>query len=133
MKENYKGLGHIAIYTENLEESIAFYERIGGELKMRSRSHGMGVPKELALVEFGGFLLELIQSPEAMPIGEGSIAHFAVYVDDVDKASADIAAAGVDTFTTPEKIVMPDTFGGLHARYFKGPSGETIELLHMLG
>ena len=125
MKENYKGLGHIAIYTENLEESVAFYERIGGELKMRSRSHGVGVSKELALVEFGGFLLELIQSPEAMPIGEGSIAHFAVY--------ADIAAAGVDTFTTPEKIVMPDTFGGLHARYFKGPSGETIELLHMLG
>ena len=46
MKENYKGLGHIAIYTENLEESIAFYERIGGELKMRSRSHGVGVSKD---------------------------------------------------------------------------------------
>ena len=77
-------------------------------------------------------MLELIQSPEAMPIGEGSIAHFAVYVDDVDKASADIAAAGVGTFTTPGKIVMPHTFGGLHARDFTGPPGGTRELLHML-
>lgn len=64
MKENYKGLGHIAIYTENLEESIAFYERIGGELKMRSRSHGVGVPKELALVEFGGFCLNSYNPPK---------------------------------------------------------------------
>ena len=132
MKENYKGLGHIAVYTEDLEKSIAFYEKRGGRLQQRSRSHGTGVDKELALVEFGGFLIELICSPESMPIREGSMAHFAVYVDDVDKAADDITAAGVDTFTTPEKIVMPDTFGGLHARYFKGPSGETIELLRML-
>lgn len=133
MKENYKGLGHIAVFTEDLDKSIEFYVKIGGSLQTRSRSQGAGVAKDLALVEFGGFLIELIQSPEAMPIGEGSIAHFAVLVDDVDKAAADIEAAGVDTFTTPDKIVMPATFGGLHARYFKGPSGETIELLHMLG
>lgn len=132
MKENYKGLGHIAVYTQNLEASIAFYEKIGGELVARSFSQGVGVSKRLALVTFGGFLIELIQSPEAMPLHDGCIAHFAVYVDDIDKAAADIRAAGVTAFTTPEKIVMPLTFGGLQAWYFKGPSGETLELLQMM-
>ena len=33
MKEHYQGLGHVAIYTKNIDESIAFYEKIGGALQ----------------------------------------------------------------------------------------------------
>ena len=40
-------------------------------------------------------------------------------------------AAGVDTFQTAEKCVMPNTFGGLENWFFTGPSGEQIELLKM--
>ena len=29
MKTQFQGLGHIAVYTQNLAESIAFYERMG--------------------------------------------------------------------------------------------------------
>ena len=65
-------------------------------------------------------------------MGEGSIPHFAVYVDDLDAAAAAIKAAGVDTFMTPEKKVLPNLFGGLENWFFTGPSGEQIELLHML-
>lgn len=86
--------------------------------------------RELALVEFGGFLVELIAAP--VPEGAGCIPHFAVYVDDVDQAAADLRAAGVDTFQTAEKCVMPNTFGGLENWFFTGPSGEQIELLKML-
>ena len=32
MKELYQGLGHIAIHTRDMAESIAFYEKIGGAL-----------------------------------------------------------------------------------------------------
>ena len=35
MKEHYKGLGHIAIYTADMEQSIAFYENIGGSVFKR--------------------------------------------------------------------------------------------------
>ena len=86
--------------------------------------------RELALVEFGGFLVELIAAP--VPEGAGCIPHFAVYVDDVDQAAADLRVAGVDTFQTAEKCVMPNTFGGLENWFFTGPSGEQIELLKML-
>ena len=44
---------------------------------------------------FGGITLELIQSPGAMPMGEGNVPHFAILVDDLDAAAAEIRAAGV--------------------------------------
>ena len=133
MKELYKGLGHIAIYTADMEESIAFYEKIGGSVYKRDGVHTPEGEKKLALVEFAGFLLELIQPPEGtlVPAGEGSIPHFAVYVDDLDKAAEALKAAGVISFMTPGKKVLPETFGGLQNWFFTGPSGEEIELLQM--
>lgn len=134
MKELYKGLGHVAIYTADMEESIAFYQKIGGSVYKRDSVQVPEGEKKLALVEFGGFLLELIEPPagELVPAGEGSIPHFAVYVDDLDQAAAAIKDAGVISFMTPEKKVLPNTFGGLQNWFFTGPSGEQIELLQML-
>lgn len=134
MKECYKGLAHIAIYTVDMAESIAFYEKIGGSVYKRDAVDTPEGEKKLALVSFGGFLLELIEPPAGalVPAGEGSIPHFAVYVDDLDAAAAAIKEAGVVSFMTPEKKVLPDTFGGLQNWFFTGPSGEQIELLQML-
>lgn len=133
MKELYKGFAHVAINTADMAESIAFYEKIGGEVTARSVAPSPDGDKQLALVSFGGLVLELIEPPagELVPSGTGSIPHFAVYVDDLEKAAAAIKAAGVHTFTTPEKRVLPDTFGGLQNWFFTGPSGEQIELLQM--
>ena len=96
MKQHYQGLGHIAVYTADMDASIAFYEKIGGSLHLRAPACPPEQQRELALVEFGGFLVELIAAP--VPEGVGCIPHFAVYVDDVDQAAADLRAAGVDTF-----------------------------------
>ena len=132
MQELYQGLGHIAIHTRDMGGSIAFYEKIGGSLSRRETVSTPDGEKQLALVSFAGFLLELIQSPVPVPMGEGNIPHFAVYVDDVDAAAAALQDLGVDTFLAPEKTVRPNLFGGLENRFFTGPSGEQIELLHML-
>ena len=35
MKQHYQGLGHIAVYTADMDASIAFYEKIGGSLHLR--------------------------------------------------------------------------------------------------
>lgn len=131
MKEHYQGIGHIAIHTRDMEESIAFYEKIGGALFKRDSVATPEGDKLLALVDLGGFLLELIQSPTPAPMSEGNIPHFAVYVDDLDAAGAELRALGV-SFSAPEKKVLPNTFGGLQNWFFTGPSGEQIELLQML-
>lgn len=131
MKEHYQGLGHIAIHVKDMDESIAFYQKIGGALFKRDSISTPEGDKLLALVDLGGFLLELIQSPTPAPMSEGNIPHFAVYVDDLDAAGAELRALGIE-FTEPEKKVLPDTFGGLQNWFFTGPSGEQIELLQML-
>ncbi|WP_295582245.1 VOC family protein [uncultured Oscillibacter sp.] len=132
MKEHFQGLGHIAVYTQDIDASIAFYENIGGALLKRGAVTTPDGEKKLALVDFGGVTLELIQSPTPVPTGEGNLPHFAVYVDDIDATAAAIRAAGVDTFLTPQKRVVPSLFGGLENWFFTGPSGEQIELLKML-
>lgn len=132
MKEHYRGLGHVAIYTKDIDGSVAFYETIGGSLSRRAALQTPDGEKKLALVDLGGITLELIQPPVPMPPAEGSILHFAVCVDDIDQTAADLRAAGVDTFMTPEKKVLPGLFGGLENWFFTGPSGEQIELLKML-
>ena len=132
MKEHYQGLGHVAVYTRDMGQSIAFYETIGGSVLRRGSVSTPAGEKLLALVDLGGVTLELIQSPTPAPLTEGNIPHFAVYVDDVDAAAAELKALGVDTFTTPEKVVLPTLFGGLENRFFTGPSGEQIELMKML-
>lgn len=132
MFQHYQGLGHVAIHTKNMDESITFYEKIGGTLSQRASIPTPEGDKLLALVSFGGITLELIQSPTEAPMTEGCIPHIAIYVDDLDGAAADIRAAGVNTFITPEKKVLPHLFGGLENWFFTGPSGEQIELLHML-
>lgn len=132
MFQHYQGLGHVAIHTKDMDESIAFYEKLGGALQQRASIPTPEGGKLLALVSFGGITLELIQSPTDVPMTEGCIPHIAIYVDDLDAAAAEIKAAGVDTFMTPEKKVLPNLFGGLENWFFTGPSGEQIELLHML-
>lgn len=132
MSEHFRGLGHIAIYTKDMDESIAFYKTIGGALLKRESLSTPAGEKQLSLVDLGGVTLELIQSPTPVPMEEGCIPHFAIYVDDIDQAAAAIRAAGVDTFTAPEKKVLPHLFGGLENWFFTGPSGEQIELLKML-
>ena len=129
MKEHYQGLGHIAVRTADMDKSIAFYELIGGKLLQRAPACPPTQACELALVELAGLVVELIASD---PGGEGVIPHLAIYVDDVDKAAADLRSLGVDTFMTAEKAVLPNTFGGLENWFFTGPSGEQIELLKML-
>ncbi|MCI8329366.1 MAG: VOC family protein [Oscillibacter sp.] len=132
MQEHVLGLGHVAVYTRDIEESIRFYAKLGGEVKGRGSVPVPEGEKKLALVSVGGVVLELIQAPGAMSMGEGTIPHFALLVDDLDAAAAAVRAAGVDTFLTPEKKVLPELFGGLQNWFFTGPSGEQIELLQML-
>jgi len=126
MMEHIKGLAHVAIYTKDIEESIAFYQKIGGAVLDRSDPPG----KRLALVKLAGTILELLEFPDGITETEGCISHIALAVDDVDAAAAELSALGVAQFETPEKQYR-DNFGGLEMRYFRGPGGERIELLKM--
>lgn len=120
MKQHYQGLGHIAVYTADMDASTLLRE----DRRQPASPGPRPAPeqqRELALVEFGGFLVELIAAP--VPEGAGCIPHFAVYVDDVDQAAADLRAAGVDTFQTAEKCVSPTPSAGWRTGSSLAPPG----------
>lgn len=132
MNKHFQSLAHVAIYTADLDASIAFYEKIGGKLTDRASIFDPAGEKKLVLIDFGSFVLELIQPPTPFEGAEGSIPHIAIYVDNVEQTAAELKELGVDTFATDEKVVQPDVFGGCENWFFTGPSGEQIELLKML-
>ena len=85
----------------------------------------------LAMVRLADFEIELIQPGDGtvVPTQDGVIPHFAIEVEDLPLVVNELRAMGLDTFRTEEPVVLPKLFGGLQNIFFKGPSGELIELI----
>ena len=126
MFAHYKGLAHIALRTVDVEKSIEFYEKIGGKLSKTDSISTEKGDKTLALLDFAGVTLELIQVFE--PVESGVSPHFAVYVDDLSETVAEIMAAGIDSYPS-EKIQQMHLFGGITNWFLNGPGGEQIEFI----
>ncbi len=52
MNEHFLGLGHVAVYTRDIGESIAFYEKLGGAVTGRGGVPTLEGEKKLALVRY---------------------------------------------------------------------------------
>ena len=122
------GLAHIGVMTNDLEESLAFYEKLGGVVRDRGVVSVPEGEKHLVLVDVHGVTVELIKNPRPMELSEGEVSHFALLVEDIDKAHDALAERGIDTFLTPRKN-EGSIFGGAPNWFFTGPSGERIELM----
>lgn len=126
-----KGLAHVAVAVENLEDSIKWYEKIGGKCYNRGElKTDIGVRK-LALVDLFGVDFELIENENPEKLPSGAITHMAIKVVDLPKVVEYLKEKGVDTFMSDEIINMPELFGGLRNIFVKGPNGEEIEFIEM--
>lgn len=129
-----KGLAHIAIYTTDVEKSIAWYQKLGGECYDRGEVKKPTGINRLAMVRLAGLDLELIQPGDGTPVepAGGVIPHLALEVADLDAAISQLRALGIDSLRTEQPVELPELFGGLRNIFFTGPSGELIELLQHL-
>ncbi|MFR4979310.1 MAG: VOC family protein, partial [Butyricicoccus sp.] len=59
----------------------------------------------------------------------GVLPHFAIEVEDLPSVIDTLRAMGIDTFCAEQPNVLPELFGGLQNIFFRGPSGEMIELI----
>lgn len=127
------GLAHIALYTKDMETSLKFYETLGGIVADQADVKKAIGTNHIKIVQMPGFFLEIIEPHDGSPVtAEGGLfPHIAIEVDDVDAAVADLKAAGINTFRTPEPNSMP-IFGGIRNIFFYGPDGELLELLQHL-
>lgn len=63
------GVNHFAISVANLEESIAWYERVF-DFKVLDRSEIPGTGVKVSHMQAPGFLLEIFCAPESPPLAE---------------------------------------------------------------
>ena len=77
------GINHIAVEVGDMDEALAFFERIFGDVKLRGRAGSM------AFVDLGDQFIALESVRE--PVSGG---HFGLVVDDQDEALSRARAAG---------------------------------------
>ena len=128
--KTWKGLAHIALFTDDLEKAVSFYEKLGGTCTARSQAQKPQWINQLALVEIAGFVIEVVQPGGGDPIQPANNVwgHIAIEVDNVEDAVAELQAAGVETFLTESINELPTVFHGVRNIFFTGPCGEQIEL-----
>jgi catechol 2,3-dioxygenase-like lactoylglutathione lyase family enzyme len=127
-------LAHVALYTKDIERSLAFYELLGGRCYTRASIEKPTGTNQLAMVRLAGFDLELIQPGDGTPVQpvEGTWPHIALETERIEEAVEELKAAGIDTFCTDQPNDLPHLFGGLKNIFFYGPDGEKIELIEHL-
>src|SRR2546428_11443793 len=81
------GINHVALEVGDVDEAIAFWESIFGELKLRGRGRGM------AFIDLGDQFVALARGRTQSP---DSHRHFGLVVDDKEAVRAKVRDAGLD-------------------------------------
>ncbi len=123
------GTHHIALQTRDLADSLKLYQDVLG-MKIVSE---FGTPeRKIILLDIGdGSHMELFQpqtdtpAPDSPPTND-TVIHFAFNTTDVYAAVEIVRQAGYTITTEPKDVVLPHA--PVTIAFFRGPSGELIEL-----
>ncbi len=117
------GLAHIGVRVSDMEASLRFYtETLGFELTHRQ----MNGTTELAFLNIGTCLLELIHPANYQPREAGQVDHIAVEVKGIEALVQRLRAKGVH-FLADEVNHATALLDGVDNIFFTGPDGERIE------
>jgi lactoylglutathione lyase len=114
---------HIALKVDDLEKTSRFYENVFGFWEAESRKTRDHFSRHLTDGEIDFTLMkydEGTESAESKASGEGPcIHHFAIEVDDMEKATAEILKYGCEMISDPGVIPVK----------FRAPGGTVAELV----
>lgn len=134
---------HVMLTVSNLDSSIAFYTK-AFDLQVTQRISELRVtaangtesarPVKMALLKFPGqeFVLELAERPTPPTAGPAPYyQHLGVDVRDIAAAAERVRQAGA---RDPSPIQTVSTASGTIAKnmFFRGPSGELVELMQIV-
>jgi catechol 2,3-dioxygenase-like lactoylglutathione lyase family enzyme len=138
LQGNLQGFQHLGLPVTDLERSKAFYQNLGFDEVMRTDLPEQDGVTHVAMLRKDGFTIELYQMPEQARREiagrrDGHVDHIALDVLDIDKAYAEITAAGLEVLEQGAPIFLP--FWARGVRYFtvRGPDGEKVEFNQILG
>lgn len=114
---------HLALKVEDLEKTTKFYEEVFGFWEAETRKTRDHLSRHLTDGEIDFTLIKYdagTQSAESKAAGEGPcIHHFAIEVEDMDKATAQIKSHGCEIISDPGVIPVK----------FRAPGGTVAELV----
>ena len=117
----FMGVEHIGIKALDLEKAIQFYiKALGFEFLYKIKPREV----ELAFLELGGTVVELVEVVDGRQYEDGVVNHLAIRVSDIFKAIEHLKVQQVE-LTSSEPMALGE---GRYNFFFRGPSGEKLEL-----
>jgi lactoylglutathione lyase len=120
------GLQHIGIPCSSMEETIAYYEKLGFEIKYRTSTNGQPV----CFLRLDDLMIEAYQeSPVAQR--DGAINHFSIDVSDIEAAFTEAKKMGL-ALCDDHVNFLPFWENGVRFFTVTGPDMERIEFCQKL-
>ena len=129
-------LQHTGIPVTNIQNSVAFYERLGFKNVMYSGFLHNGGEGKVSMMKLGEIIIELYQMPEPElsavgQRGNGHIDHIAFDVDDIDETFSILSKAGF-AILEDRPVFLDFWEKGCKYFYILGPDNERLEFCQIL-
>ena len=117
----FQGVEHIGIKANDLEKSIQFYREVLNFTFLHRFKPGK---VELAFLELGGTVVELVEVIDGHRFEDGVVNHLALRVSSIHQAIEHLKAHQIE-LSSSEPVALGN---GRFNFFFRGPSGEKLEL-----
>ena len=128
LREQLNGIQHVGIPTNDIEMTIAFYEKLGFEIAFRTVNEA--ADEKVAFLKLGTLVIETYEN-KAAALKPGAIDHVAIDVKNIEKVHAMITGAGLNT-TQDEVHFLPFWENGVRFFTIEGPNKEKVEFSQYL-
>lgn len=120
------GIQHVGIPTNDINETVSFYQSLGFTLAFSANNQG----EEVRFLQLGNLMVEAYQNGQAV-LTTGAIDHIAIDVENIDELFLKIKSAG---YTMLDQQVNGLPFWERGVKFFTilGPNKEKIEFCQKL-
>ncbi|MDB7773077.1 VOC family protein [Lactiplantibacillus plantarum] len=117
----FKGVSHVGIPTQNFDDSIKLYQKLGFELINQEDNEGSRV----GFLQINDLMLEVYETETNQEAG--AINHLAIDTDNAENAFEEVKNLGFELID-PEVMHLPFWKHGISYFNFYGPNHEVIEV-----
>lgn len=128
IKENATGLQHVGIPTNDIGATIAFYEKLGFSIALRTINEEAN--EQAAFLRLGDLMIETYENRQAA-MTSGAVDHIAIDVKDIEVALEFINKNGLNSLNDTIHY-LPFWENGVKFFKIEGPNKETIEFSQIL-
>lgn len=128
LKEELNGIQHIGIPTNDIEETIRFYETLGFEAAFRTVNTQAN--EKVAFLKLSSLVIETYEN-KAAKMQAGAIDHVAIDVKNIEAVYECINEAGLNT-TNDTIHYLPFWENGVRFFTIEGPNKEKVEFSQYL-